>query len=96
MLLSSLPSHPCGDIRLEQYSTSGDIAASWLAQLAVFGDVSEDSVVADLGAGNGILGIGAALMDSPQVVLVEVDESACSVAFDAVEQAGVSDSVEII
>ena len=96
MLLSSLPPHPCGDIGLEQYSTSGDIAASWLAQIAVFGDLSEDSVVADLGAGNGILGIGAALMDSPQVVLVEVDENACSVAFEAVEQAGVSDSVEII
>ena len=95
MLLSSLPPHPCGDIELEQYSTSGDIAASWLAQIAAFGDLSTDSSIADLGAGNGILGIGAALMGVSQVVLVEVDEKACFVAFQSIEQACVSDSVEI-
>ena len=95
MLLSSLPPHPCGDIELEQYTTSGDIAASWLAQIAAFGDLSTDSSIADLGAGNGILGIGAALMGVSQVVLVEVDEQACSVAFQSIEQAGVSDYVEI-
>ena len=95
MLLSSLPPHPCGDIELEQYTTSGDIAAAWLAQIAAFGDLSTDSSIADLGAGNGILGIGAALMGVSQVVLVEVDEQACSVAFQSIEQAGVSDSVEI-
>ena len=95
MLLSSLPPHPCRDIELEQYTTSGDIAASWLAQIAAFGDLSTDSSIADLGAGNGILGIGAALMGVSQVVLVEVDEQACSVAFQSIEQAGVSDSVEI-
>ena len=53
MLLSSLPPHPCGDIELEQYTTSGDIAASWLAQIAAFGDLSTDSSIADLGAGTG-------------------------------------------
>ena len=95
MLLSSLPPHPCGDIELEQYSTPGDIAASWLAQIAAFGDLSTESSIADLGAGNGILGIGAALMGVSQVVLVEVDEQACSVAFQSIEQAGVSNSVEI-
>ena len=80
---------------MEQYTTSGDIAASWLAQIAAFGDLSTDSSIADLGAGNGILGIGAALMGVSQVVLVEVDEQACSVAFQSIEQAGVSDYVEI-
>ena len=50
---------------MEQYTTSGDIAASWLAQIAAFGDLSTDSSIADLGAGNGILGIGAALMGVP-------------------------------
>ena len=62
---------------MEQYTTSGDIAASWLAQIAAFGDLSTDSSIADLGAGNGILGIGAALMGVSQVVLVEVDDKAC-------------------
>ena len=96
MLLSSLPRHPCSDVGLEQYSTSGDLAASWLAQIAAFGDLDTDSVVADLGAGNGILGIGAALMGAGQVVLVECDEAACAVAFDAVEQAGVGDIAEVM
>ena len=96
MLLSSLPPHPCGDIELEQYSTSGDIAASWLAQIAAFGDLSTDSSIADLGAGNGILGIGAALWGVSQVILVEVDEQACSVAFQSIKQAGVSNSVKIL
>tara|TARA_B100001540_G_scaffold280325_1_gene269657 strand:+ start:111 stop:665 length:555 start_codon:yes stop_codon:yes gene_type:complete len=81
---------------LEQYSTSGDIAASWLAQIIAFGDLSEDSSIVDLGAGNGVLGVGAALMGVSQVVLVEADEEACSVAFQSIEQAGVSESVEII
>ena len=70
MLLSSLPPHPCGNVELEQYSTSGDIAASWLAQIIAFGDLSEDSSIVDLGAGNGVLGVGAALMGVSQVVLV--------------------------
>ena len=96
MLLSSLPPHPCGNLELEQYSTSGDIAASWLAQIIAFGDLSEDSSIVDLGAGNGVLGVGAALIGVSQVVLVEADEEACSVAFQSIEQAGVSDSVEII
>ncbi len=81
---------------MEQYSTSGDLAAAWLAQIAAFGDLPEGVVVADLGAGNGILGIGAALLGAGQVVLVECDEEACAVAFDAVEKAGVSDVVEVI
>ena len=96
MVLSSLPTHPCEDIELEQYSTSGDIAASWLAQIAAFGDLSTDSSIADLGAGNGILGIGAALWGVSQVILVEVDEQACSVAFQSIKQAGVSNSVKIL
>ena len=96
MLLSSLPSHPCGDVELEQYSTSGDVAASWLAQIAAFGDFNENTVVVDLGAGNGILGIGAALMGAAQVVLIEVDEKACSVAFEAIEAVGVENTVEVI
>jgi len=55
MLLSSLPAHPCGRLELEQYSTPGDIAASWLSQIATFGDMTSDSTIVDLGAGNGVL-----------------------------------------
>ena len=91
MLLSSLPPHPCGNVELEQYSTSGDIAAAWLAQIIAFGDLSEDSSIVDLGAGNGVLGVGAALMGVSQGVLVEGGEEACSVAFESIEQGGGSD-----
>lgn len=96
MLLSSLPAHPCGRLELEQYSTPGDIAASWLSQIATFGDMTSDSTIVDLGAGNGVLGIGAALMGIEQVLLIELDEDACKSAFQSIEQAGVTENVELV
>jgi putative methylase len=96
MTLSSLPEHPCGIVELEQYVTSGDMAAAWLGQIAAFGDLDSDSVVADLGAGNGVLGIGAALLGATSVVLIECDEAACAAAFEAVEQVDMGEVVEVM
>ncbi len=96
MTLSSLPKHPCGLVKLEPYVTSGEMAAAWLGQIAAFGDLDSDSVVADLGAGNGVLGIGAALLGATSVVLIECDEAACAAAFEAVEQVDVGEVVEVM
>ncbi|SVB44317.1 uncharacterized protein METZ01_LOCUS197171, partial [marine metagenome] len=41
MLLSRLASHACVSVELEQYSTDGDLAARWLADITAFGDLSE-------------------------------------------------------
>ncbi len=96
MLLSSLSGHPSVSVELEQYATDGDLAARWLADIAAFGDLSEGCKVADLGAGNGVLGLGALAMGAGRAILVEADQAACDVAKSNAESMGFADSVEVI
>ena len=96
MLLSGLVPHTCDSVELEQYSTDGNLAARWLTDIAAFGDLSEGCTVADLGAGNGVLGLGALAMGAGRAILVEADEAACNVAKSNAEPMGFADSVEVI
>ena len=96
MLLSSLSEHPSDSVELEQYSTDGNLAARWLTDIAAFGDLSKGCSVADLGAGNGILGLGALAMGAGRVILVETDQAVCDVAKSNAESMGFADSVEVI
>ncbi len=96
MLLSGLEPHPSNSIELEQYTTDGDLAARWLADVAAFGDLSEGCKVADLGAGNGVLGLGNLAMGAGLVMLVEADQAACEVARSNAESMGFADSVEVV
>jgi len=73
MALSQLPPHPQRSVGLEQYPTEGDFAARWIAEIVLLGDISNETRVADLGAGNGILGIGCLLAGAGSVELVEID-----------------------
>lgn len=72
MQLSSLTPHPCQSIELEQYPTEGNLAAAWLTKIDI-GDGFEGKHVLDLGAGNGVLGIGAAFLGAKHVTMVECD-----------------------
>ena len=96
MLLSGLTSYTCDSVELEQYSTDGDLAARWLADIAAFGDLSGGCKVADLGAGNGVLGLGALAMGAERAILVEADQAACDIAKSNAESMGFSESVEVI
>ena len=96
MLLSGLEPHLSNSVELEQYSTDGDLAARWLTDIAAFGDLSEGCTVADLGAGNGVLGLGALAMGAGRAILVEADQAACDVAKSNAESTGFADSVEVI
>ena len=96
MILSGLDPHPNDSVELEQYTTEGDLAARWLADIAAFGDLTEGRTVADLGAGNGILGLGALAMGAGRATLVEADQAACDAAKSNAESMGSSDSVEVI
>ena len=96
MLLSGLEPHSSKSVELEQYATDGDLAARWLTDIAAFGDLSEGCTVADLGAGNGVLGLGALAMGAGRAILVEADEAACDVAKSNAESMGFADSVELI
>ena len=96
MMLSGLEQLQSQSVELEQYTTNGDLAARWLADITTFGDLSERDTVADLGAGNGVLGLGALAMGAVRAILVETDQAACDVAKLNAESMGFADSVEII
>ncbi len=62
-------------LELEQYVTPPDVAASLLWEANLAGHI-EGRVVADLGAGTGMLTIGALLLGAERVISVEMDEDA--------------------
>ncbi len=84
MALSNLPPHPQRDASLEQYATEGDFAARWIAEVVEQGDLEKETRVVDLGAGNGILGIGCLLAGADSVLLVEQDPQ-CVHEYEGVE-----------
>lgn len=84
MELSNLPPHPHLDVSLEQYATEGDFAARWIAEIVQRGDLGEQTRVVDLGAGNGILGIGCHLAGAASTLLVEKDQR-CQHDYEGVE-----------
>ena len=80
MSLSRLDVSEQLEVSLEQYVTPGELASRWLFDIQSFGDLPIGCRVADLGAGNGILGIGAAMMGAGFVKLVEADQKLCKLA----------------
>ena len=78
MALSKLKPHPCADVSLEQYATEGDLAAYWMLAVDELDGV-EGQTVADLGAGNGILGVACLMLGAHHVHFVECDEAALAV-----------------
>mgnify|MGYP001987662591 CR=1 FL=1 len=84
MALSNLPSHPFREPALEQYGTDGETAAKWLYSINLEEPFEETDGIIDLGAGNGILGIGALLLGAPNAIFVEIDEEVCKSLQDAI------------
>lgn len=62
----------------EQYSTNSEIAATILWNYGITGEFN-DKVIADLGAGTGILGIGCLLLGAKKIYFVESDEAALNI-----------------
>ena len=77
--LSKLQQHPQHSVELEQYSTEGDLASFFVLAIDQL-DLLEQKTVIDVGAGNGVLGLGCAMIGASNVVLVEADEEVLSVA----------------
>lgn len=77
VVLSKLKLFKNPKTRLEQYPTPSEAAATilWDAHTR---NLIEDKVVLDLGAGTGILGIGALILGAKKVFFVEIDADASS------------------
>ncbi|MBU2638600.1 MAG: METTL5 family protein [Nanoarchaeota archaeon] len=73
VLLSGLNQLEKKDVKLEQYPTDSEIAAevAWNAYMSA--DI-EDKTIADLGCGNGILGIAALVLGAKKVIFLDIDK----------------------
>lgn len=89
MRLQQVPDHPHPSLELEQYPTPPVVAGELLYEALGAGHIEGRSVT-DLGSGTGVLALGAALLGASEVVGVEVDEGAASVADSVAQQWGLA------
>ena len=78
ILLSKLEGFKIPKINLEQYETDPSLAAEILWTAYMHSDIY-NKAIADLGAGTGILGIGALLLGAKKAYFVEVDKDAIDI-----------------
>jgi len=79
MILQKIPPYEHPIIALEQYQTPAEIAADILFIAYQFGDI-KDKIVLDLGCGNGVFSIGAAIMEAKKIIGVDIDKNCLKVA----------------
>lgn len=79
VVISSLEGFSKPIVRQEQYSMDSEICAHILWTAYLFRDI-EGKVIADLGCGTGIIGIGALLLGAKRVFFIDSDENALKTA----------------
>lgn len=77
-ILSSLKVFDEASWKLEQYAISGEIAATWIWEMALRGEVA-GKIILDAASGTGILGLGLLLMGAKKVYFVDIDVKAMHV-----------------
>jgi putative methylase len=82
--LSKLKNFEKVDVQLEQYATPSEIAADWLWNAVLNGDI-DGKVIVDAACGPGILGCAALLMGAKKVVFVDKSEDALRLAHENVK-----------
>ncbi len=92
--LSRLETFTNPDVRLEQYATESELAAELLWEARIAGHLA--GKVLDLGAGTGILTIGAALLGAKEVVAVEKDPAAIAILTRNAERYEGTEQVRIV
>ncbi|MHA2285320.1 MAG: exosome complex RNA-binding protein Csl4 [Candidatus Thorarchaeota archaeon] len=84
------------EVSLEQYPTPAKIAATILfAAQMEHGDVS-DRIVCDLGCGDGIFAIGAALLGAKRVIGIDVQSKALKAAQRNSSMLGTEDAIDLV
>lgn len=72
VILSKLKTFEKPSLTLEQYPTPGDIAADWVWNMALKGEVA-GKVIVDAGSGPGVIGIGLLLLGARTVIFIDKD-----------------------
>ncbi len=94
--LSELEINPSPKVGWEQYTSSSEVAANLLFIAAfTFNDIVGCTVF-DLGCGNGMLGIGAALIGAKHVVGLDLDSSVLKIAKRNSLKMGVSNLIDFV
>lgn len=78
IILSQLETFNSPKVRIEQYITDSQTASSALWNAYQLGEV-KNKIIADFGAGTGIIGIGALLLGAKEVVFIESDNSSIEI-----------------
>jgi putative methylase len=73
--LSKLKDFENPDPGKEQYITDSEVASQVLWNAYMLGDI-KDRIIADLGSGTGMLGLGAMLLEAKWLFMVEIDKTA--------------------
>ena len=79
IVLSRLKGFQEPKVRQEQYIMDSETGASALWNAYLLGDI-EGKLIADLGCGTGILGIGCLLLGAKGVLLIDSDQNALDIA----------------
>ncbi len=78
VILSKLDSIKNPKVSLEQYNTDSEIASQILWTAFLNNDI-KNKIIADLGCGNGILGIGTLILGAKKVYFIDKDEESTNV-----------------
>ncbi len=79
--LSKLKNFENPSYQLEQYATPSHIAADWVWNMAMAGEIAGKTIL-DAACGPGILGIGLLLMGAKKVYLLDKDSEALEICQD--------------
>ncbi len=77
--LSSLKCFGSVEPSLEQYAMEPEIVAAVLWHAYLQGDI-KNKIIADLGCGNGVFGVGALLLGAKKVYFLDIDKNALDLA----------------
>lgn len=78
VFLSKLKNFESPSLALEQYVTPSHIAAAWIWDMALKGEVA-GKIILDAGCGPGILGIGLLMMGAKKIFFVDKDQRALDI-----------------
>jgi putative methylase len=93
--LSRLKLFSSPSVKLEQYPTDSEVAAELLWNAKMLDDI-DGKIIADLGCGTGVLGIGAILLGAEKVFFVDTDSGALEIAEDNASALGIEDKCAFI